>query len=373
MLDLHLNFLEVSDERRTEGDTKYFLLVAPELPRFVNMLRVLKNEAGPRLGFGIHFGIHNGANGPPSLVMLKAVMEPFHLLGSINHKSVQIEGIADLDYAKHTMDSISPSVKWLRGTAWGCYELVESRVKVAEKAYGLEKWKKAWITYREAIQVMHDGCYHNRELNAEAYTFDDDDFFETIDFAYPLMESNTMLIRVRAKEWDKVLCTTANLDSPEAPPMSSLVRGRMYLYRAIALAAKDRRRGAIQEIRKAFKAEPSDRIISDFATMVADPSDMTATQAIFSDTSIAKFKELLPLQPAMMNPSEDIASERHVLQYFGYKGDYLPAIKDKRPLTQAEKASLIKDALRGREKMAAAKPGAPLRVRILTGGETQWA
>ena len=371
MLHLHLNFLEVSDERRTEGDTKYFLLVAPELPRFVGMLRVLKNDAGTRLGFNIHFGIQNGANGPPSLVMLKAVMEPFHLLGSVNHKTVQIEGITDLDYAKLTMDSISPSVKWLRGTAWGVYELVKSRVEVAEKAYGLEKWQKAWITYREAIQVMHNGCYHNHELNNETYTFNDDDFFETINLAYPLMESNTMLIRVRAKEWDEVLRTTANLDSPEVPPMSSLVRGRMYLYRAIALAAKDRRRGAIQAIRKAFKAKPSDPIISDFATMVA-LSGLTATRTIFSDTSIAKFKRLLPLQPAIMNPSVDTARERHVLLYFGYKGNYLPAIKDKRPLSQAEKTSLINDAILGREEMAAREPGAPLRVRVLTGGETQW-
>lgn len=378
MLDLHVNFPErvhtqaEGNDEATERDRKSFLLVATELPRFVRMLRVLKSEAGLGLRFEFDFQIRNDANGPPSLTMVKAVMEPFYLLGTLSQKALRIEGITDLDYANRAMDTISRKVKWLRGTAWECYELVVSCVKVAEKAYALEKWQKASITYREAIQVLHQGCYHNGELGNEIYALDDDDFFDTRDFAYPLMESNSMLIWIRAKEWDKILVQTAKLDSTDIPPMASLVWGRMYLYRGIALAATGKSQEAVQEIKKAYEAEPSDRIISDFATMVADHSNEAAIQAIFSDTSIAKFETLLPLQPAIMNPSEYTASERYVLHHFGYKGDYLTAIKDKIPLTTAEKVSLIKKAFVERKKLAAAKPGAPLRVRVLTGGVTLW-
>ena len=362
---------DVSAEK-TYKEASRFILVATELPRFVHMLRVLKNEAGLWSRFEFDFQIHNDANGPPSLATVKAVMEPFHLLGTFGNKGVRIEGIKDPDYANHTTDSISPKGKWLRGIAWGWYELMVSREKVAEMAYRFEKWRKASITIQEAIQVMHNGCYHNPELNYETRRFNNGDFFGTVGLAYTLLESNSMLIKVRSKEWDKVLVQTAKLDSPGLPQMSTLVKGRMYLYRAIALAAWGRGRKARQQIDEAFKAEPSDYIISDFATMVADHSDKAATKAIFSDASIAKFETLLPLQPAIMNPSEHIASERHLLDHFGYKGDYLQAIRDKRPLSEAEKSSLINKAMLEREKRAVAEPGAPLRMTVLTGGKALW-
>ena len=358
--------------KKTFKEVKRFILVATELPRFVHMLRYLKNEAGLWLKFEFDFQIQNDANGPLSLATLNAVMQPFHLLGTFGNKGIRIEGIKDQEYANHTTDTISPRVKWLREIAWGSYELMVERVKVAEMAYRLAKWQKASITNQEAIQVMHNGCYHNPELNYETRAFKDGDFFETTGLAYTLLESNSMLIKVRSKEWDRVLVMAAKLDSPALPQMSSLVKGRMYLYRAIALAAKGRGRKARQQIDEAFKAEPSDDVISDFATMVVDHSDKAATKAIFSDTSIAKFETLLPLQPAIINPSEHTASERHVLHHFGYKGDYLQAIRDKRSLSETEKASLISKAMLEREKRAAEAPGAPLRTTVLIGGETLW-
>ena len=335
-------------------------MVALELPRFVRMLRIFK-AINPR---GIHeynFRFEVIAQGPTNLTIQQKILEPFRCLSGFKH--LTIGGGVDPLYASDLKDTMGMAVYWARGIAWEIYGLAVSIKRCGDEAFRLGQWVTVRSQYRACKRLL---CYAY-SLHPIVANMKDDDWKRAIKQFFDIIITNVILIRLRNREWDRVLKKTADLIIGNSIGAPDLNKSRRHLYRAIALAATEKEHEAWAQISMAAKTNPYDELVQSCSRIMSarlqaiSNGRKAAIGTIYSDELLSRINEPLQLAPPILNPSENIAGERYLLRQFGYKGDYLPAIKEKSPVDLTKIAKLMQTMEAQKAKLS---PGAPYSIEI---------
>ena len=257
-------------------------MVAIELPRFVRMLRLFKVR-DPRAIHEYNFRVEEIFGGPPTPACQQKVLEPFRYLPG--RKGLTIDGAVDPAYAQNLKNTMESNVYWARGTAWDIYYLAVSIWKVLDEAFRLGLWSTAWAQYRSCKRGLGWAFQQHPFM---AY-FQDADWEKTLEQFFDVIQTNSVLIRLREKNWNRVLKRTVilgrdddeaesdmvdldrdedeaesdmvDLDRDEDEAESDRVVSRLYLYRAIALAAAGDENKAEKQLWLASTNDPDDKLI----------------------------------------------------------------------------------------------------------------
>lgn len=262
---------------------KSLLLVADELPRFVRMLRMVK-ATDPRAIHNYNFRVEVTSRGPPTLACQQKVLEPFRCLPG--RKGLTIGGAVDLAYAQNLKSTMESNVYWARGTAWDIYYLAVSIWKVFDEAFRLGLWSTAWAQYRSCKRLLLL-AYNQHPITGDSQ---DHDWEKTLEQFFSVLQTNITLIRLRQKDWVRVLKKTEKLDNADDEDdeydeddeddkddeddevESDMVKSRRHLYRAIALAATGDEHMAKTQLWLACGDDPDDELIRDFMDMTSGRS-----------------------------------------------------------------------------------------------------
>ena len=320
------------------------------------MLSVIKTLT-PGAVIKLKFHVDGTTEGPPSLATQKAVMEPFRALLA-NSQSVKLGGAIDPGYALSLKNTIDSEIRWVRGAIWEMHDLVMSHKARGDRYFELGNMSHAWETYNAGKVLLDIGrkYYPSRILDLTLYT----------------LYANMTLTMLRKQEYSRVLektqvFVTANLHKNVIEDLAFFV-SRVYAYRALAYMFTGRQKEAILTLRVAARANPTDETAEAYGKMTAAwlsrDERKAAANKLFSSLGNMKEQITVPLPPT---PSDaiNIAKERYLLQKLGYEGDYLPAIKEARPLSSEETAKLTRLVEKYK---ATVSPGASFKVIVAEGG-----
>ena len=320
------------------------------------MLRWMKAIA-PEGDFKLNFRIEETSEGPPSLETQKALIDPFRPF-LVRHQSSKIWGAIEPGYALSLKEIIRSEIKWVRGAIWETHELVMARKARGDQYFELGNWRQADNCYQSGKQLLTIGrkSSPSRILDLTMFT----------------LEANDTLNKLRSEDFDGVLEKTRVFIAANLHNVSkeiALFVSRVYAYRAWALTWTGKSKEAVQAIREAAKASPLDEAGEDYGKMMMETlgpvvdARETKINTLFFGLGRLDDQITIPLPPT--SPSDTIAGERYVLQELGYQGDYLPAIKEERPLNSEEMGKLTQEVEKYK---ATVSPGSPFKVKVAEGG-----
>ena len=245
---------------------------------------------------------------------------------------VKFAGV-DPAYAHDLGKTMMPPVHWVRDAAWRLYNICVSIKEVGDKALRMGLYDLAFAKYEDA-QMVHKTGIHNNEWIGDV---EDEGFHKACDSLLTICQTNILLTTLKtltdptenvtpSEAADFILKSSRPhaIEDPRRPtPLSMPERSRLYHYRGIALAMKDKDRMAFSNLRIAYQLDPTDQGIKRDLTITrrrlaaTTPQEKTAAGTI---QSIRLPNEPLELEPPTFTKSEFINGERYLLRRQGYQG-----------------------------------------------------